>query len=79
MALGDARMGDMPSAPLGRVMMGGLITSMVLTLYVVPLFYTYLDDLRGFFLRVMANAVSRPAPGGAAGLAGARSQRATEL
>ena len=34
-------------------MMGGLLASTVLTLVIVPLFYTYFDDLRTYVRRVM--------------------------
>jgi HAE1 family hydrophobic/amphiphilic exporter-1 len=33
-------------APMARAVIGGLITSTLLTLIVVPVVYTYLDDLR---------------------------------
>jgi hypothetical protein len=56
MAFGDAQMGDMPSAPLGRVMMGGLLAATFLTLMIVPLFYTLLADLRSFFMNVASSA-----------------------
>ena len=36
----------MPYAPLGRTMVGGLLVSALLTLVVVPLLYSLLDDLR---------------------------------
>ncbi|MEK7407995.1 MAG: efflux RND transporter permease subunit, partial [Acidobacteriota bacterium] len=32
-------------APMARAVIGGLITSTLLTLIVVPVVYTYLDDL----------------------------------
>ncbi|MBT6149075.1 MAG: efflux RND transporter permease subunit, partial [Gemmatimonadetes bacterium] len=60
MAVGNARMIGMPYAPLGRTMMGGLLASTVLTLVIVPLFYTYFDDLRTYVRRVMGAAVHRP-------------------
>lgn len=53
MALGDSRMMDMPYAPLGRTMIGGLLASTVLTLMIVPLCYTLLDDLRLHTSRIM--------------------------
>ena len=34
------------SAPMARAVIGGLITSTLLTLVVVPVVYTYLDGLR---------------------------------
>ena len=33
-------------APMARAVIGGLVTSTLLTLVVVPVVYTYLDDLR---------------------------------
>jgi HAE1 family hydrophobic/amphiphilic exporter-1 len=49
MSLGDTKMLDMSYSPLGRAMMGGMLTATVLTLLVVPLFYTLFDDLRVMF------------------------------
>jgi len=49
MSLGDTKMIDMSYSPLGRAMMGGMLTSTFLTLLVVPLFYTLFDDLRVLF------------------------------
>ncbi len=56
MAVGNSRMIDMPYAPLGRTMIGGLLAATVLTLVVVPLFYTFLDDLRGHAARLFGSA-----------------------
>jgi HAE1 family hydrophobic/amphiphilic exporter-1 len=61
MAVGNARMIGMPYAPLGRTMMGGLLASTVLTLFIVPLFYTFFDDLRTLFQRLLASALARSA------------------
>lgn len=55
MALGDSKLIDLSYTPLGRAMMGGLICSTVLTLVVVPLFYTLLDDLRGLIARAASS------------------------
>ena len=52
MAMGNSAMLGTPYAPLGQAMIGGLLCSTVLTLLVVPLFYTYLDDLRAVFRQV---------------------------
>jgi multidrug efflux pump subunit AcrB len=53
-------------APMAIVVIGGLITSTLLSLLVIPVVYTFVDDLIGwgrrFFHRV------QPAPGPAAGL-----------
>src|SRR6266542_5633396 len=38
-------------APMARAVIGGLITSTILTLVVVPVVYTYLDDLGEAFVR----------------------------
>ncbi len=64
MAVGNAKMVGMPYAPLGRTMMGGLLASTVLTLVIVPLFYTYFDDLRMLLQRLLASALHRPAEAG---------------
>ena len=45
MALGSAGLIGIPYAPLGRTVIGGLIASTFLTLFVVPLFYTFFDDI----------------------------------
>ncbi len=46
MSMGDTKMMDVSYSPLGRAMMGGMLTATILTLLVVPLFYTLFDDLR---------------------------------
>ena len=50
-------------APLGRTMMGGLLASMVLTLMLVPLFYTFFDDFREVANRIMASAFGKKEEG----------------
>ncbi len=45
-------------APMARAVIGGLITSTLLTLFVVPVMYTFLDDLGGW---VSARLVGAPA------------------
>ena len=59
MALGNAKIGGTPYAPLGRTMIGGLIVSCVLTLLIVPLFYTLLDDMREHIARLFGSALGR--------------------
>lgn len=59
MALGNSAMMGMSYAPMGRTMIGGLLFSMTLTLFVVPLFYTFLDDLRLFFKRLTNSTLSK--------------------
>lgn len=48
MAIGSSAIVGVPYAPLGRTVIGGLLASTVLTLFVVPIFYTLIDDLRQF-------------------------------
>lgn len=45
--------------PLGVVVVGGLAFSQIVTLYVTPVFYTYLDDLQSWLGRLLTPA-SRP-------------------
>ena len=62
MAIGSSTMMGMPYAPLGITMMGGLIVSTALTLFVIPLFYVLLDDLRGLLKRIAAVSFQRSEP-----------------
>jgi hydrophobic/amphiphilic exporter-1 (mainly G- bacteria), HAE1 family len=71
MAVSTGNMMGMPYAPLGRTMMGGLISSTFLTLLVVPIFYTLLDDLRTSMGRITAAAFSRSGLNEDAGLVSA--------
>ncbi|HYW07285.1 MAG TPA: efflux RND transporter permease subunit [Longimicrobium sp.] len=57
MALGE---GAEQRAPMGRAVIGGLITSTLLTLFVVPVVYTLLDDMAGLMKR---RRPARPAQG----------------
>jgi hydrophobic/amphiphilic exporter-1 (mainly G- bacteria), HAE1 family len=71
MAVGNSKIGGLPYAPLGRTMIGGLIASTLLTLVIVPLFYTLIDDLREHAGRIMRSAFGRgstrtPVAGGGA-------------
>jgi len=59
MAVGNSNLMGQPYSPLGRTMMGGLISSTVLTLLVVPLLYTFLDDL-ALMIKRMLGALVRP-------------------
>jgi hydrophobic/amphiphilic exporter-1 (mainly G- bacteria), HAE1 family len=61
-------------APMARAVIGGLITSTLLTLIVVPVVYTYLDDMRPAAIvgwikkpwRRRAESGVEPAPGAVA-------------
>ena len=54
MAAGSAKMIGMPYAPLGRTMIGGMLGATILTLIIVPLFYTFFDDLRTQFRHMLS-------------------------
>lgn len=47
----SARWGSPATISLGCAMIGGLITGTILTLFVVPLFYTLVDDFQGWLGR----------------------------
>ena len=53
MAIGKTSFINIPYAPLGITMIGGLVSSTFLTLFAVPVFYTYFDDLRQFWSKLM--------------------------
>ncbi|HCR31475.1 MAG TPA: hypothetical protein DIV79_15830 [Opitutae bacterium] len=61
-AIGGSKVMDMSYAPMGRVIIGGLLVSTFLTLIVVPLFYTFLDDLRNWFGRTASMLTQRNEP-----------------
>ncbi len=46
--------GSEQRAPMGQAVIGGVITSSLLTLVVVPVIYCYLDDLSGWLKRKLA-------------------------
>ena len=48
--------------PLGLVVVGGLILSQVVTLYLTPVFYTFMDDLKAFLSRKKHDADQPTAP-----------------
>ena len=58
--------GSEQRAPMGQAVIGGIITSSLLTLVVVPVTYTYLDDLALWFKRKLAPSPSPPADSDAA-------------
>ena len=58
LALGLGEGGEQRS-PMAHAVIGGLITSTMLTLLVVPVIYTYLDDLSSWAMRKWAAPVAR--------------------
>lgn len=54
MAVGSAQVIGISYAPLGRTLMGGMISATALTLLVVPVAYTYFDDLREMWKQMLA-------------------------
>ncbi len=54
MALGGAQMIGIPYSPMGRTIIGGLLTSTLLSLIAVPWAYTLFDDMRNYFKKLMA-------------------------
>jgi Cu/Ag efflux pump CusA len=50
--------GEVSFAGLGRSLIGGLTTGTVLTLFVVPVFYTLFDDARAWFLAFFSNVAA---------------------
>ena len=70
LALGLGEGGE-TQAPMGRAIIGGVITSTLLTLVVVPVLYTYLDHLHEWrkarkARKAAAHGVELPSPGAAA-------------
>ncbi|HXQ28168.1 MAG TPA: efflux RND transporter permease subunit [Gemmatimonadales bacterium] len=47
-------------APMAHAVIGGLITSTLLTLSVVPVAYTHLDEVGGFVARVVRRWTGAP-------------------
>ncbi|ONG39395.1 nodulation protein NolG [Enhydrobacter sp. H5] len=52
--------GSEQQAPMAHAIIGGVITSTLLTLIVVPVIYTYLDDGKQRFLRLFAKKKAEP-------------------
>jgi HAE1 family hydrophobic/amphiphilic exporter-1 len=57
--------GSEQRAPMGQAVIGGVITSSVLTLVVVPVVYCYLDDLAAWARRAVGRRRVAPAAGAA--------------
>ncbi len=62
MALSSSTLMGVPYSSMGRAMIGGLLCATFLTLFVVPLFYTYLDDLRMALRSILSGVLSRTQP-----------------
>ncbi|MFC1513647.1 efflux RND transporter permease subunit [candidate division KSB1 bacterium] len=57
MGLGNSSLIGIPYSPMGRTIMGGLLTSTLFTLIFVPIAYTYFDDLREKFKSLSLNII----------------------
>jgi HAE1 family hydrophobic/amphiphilic exporter-1 len=62
-ALGSGEGGDF-RAPLGRAVIGGTLTSTILTLLVIPTVYEIMDDWRRAFLRLLGRVLGTEFSGG---------------
>ena len=60
MAVGNAQMIGMPYAPMGRTIIGGLLTSTLLSLIAVPWAYTIFDDMGMYFRKLFALFLKKP-------------------
>jgi len=59
MAVGNASMIGIPYAPMGRTIIGGLLTSTLLSLIAVPWAYTLFDDMREYFKKLTALYITK--------------------
>jgi HAE1 family hydrophobic/amphiphilic exporter-1 len=59
MAVGNAKMIGIPYAPMGRTIIGGLLTSTMFTLVAVPWAYTLFDDMRIYFKKMLTLFLTR--------------------
>ena len=59
MAIGGAQLIGIPYSPMGRTIIGGLLTSTMLSLLAVPWAYTLFDDMRHYFKKITALYLAR--------------------
>jgi len=71
MAFGDADLVNIPYNPLGMAMIGGLALNSLLTLLLVPVFYTLFDDLKKVWAWMITILFGKSS-GGAEAAAGAK-------
>jgi HAE1 family hydrophobic/amphiphilic exporter-1 len=57
----DRGVGSADRVPVAVVLIGGMLSSTVLTLLVVPVLFTFFDDLRHLFKRSKSRRVTAPA------------------
>ena len=55
LAMGGTQVGEVAFNSLGRALIGGLTTGTLLTLFVVPMFYSMIDDLSLWFRHFFAD------------------------
>ena len=65
LAFADAPAEGIPYGPFGKTLVGGMTTSTILTLVIVPVSYTAFDDLRVLVTRWTARVFKRRSPEGA--------------
>lgn len=70
MALGETEFIGIKYAPMGRVVLGGLVSSTMLTLIFTPVIYCFLDDVREKLMNLLKTAfLKKSKTAGAAGTA----------
>ena len=62
-------------APMGTCVVGGMVTSTLLTLVVIPVMYSLLDDLSSWFLRIGKRSASKETPAAKASKKVAKAKR----
>ena len=62
-------------APMGTCVVGGMVTSTLLTLVVIPVMYSLLDDLSSWFLRIGKRSGNKKAPAATGSKSGTKAKR----